>query len=125
MVEMVTFVASWYDCMSKQSGYVQLSVREGLEKSVDRKDAFGFPAFRNYDLSFIVLFCLIALLFVIICCVQTCYWKWGVFEKQSMCICYASILDYRQRYGRNEVVCIRKKTISKGALACRRAGSTN
>ena len=101
---------------------MQLSVREDSEKSVDRKDVVCLPAFRNYDLVFIVLFCLIALLFVIICCVQTWYWKWGVLEKQSMCNCYASILDYRQRYGRNKVVCIRKKTISKGALACRRAG---
>ena len=62
MVEMVTFVASWYDCTSKQSGYVQLSVREVSEKFADRMFAFGTPAFRNYDLIFIVVFCLIALL---------------------------------------------------------------
>jgi hypothetical protein len=36
VVKMVTCVASWYDCMSKQSGYVQLSVREDSEKSAVR-----------------------------------------------------------------------------------------
>ena len=63
VVEMVTFVASWYDCTSKQSGYVQLPVREDSEKSVDQKDAIGSPAFRNYDLIFIVSPCLSLLCF--------------------------------------------------------------
>ena len=71
MVEMVTCVASWYDCTSKQSGYVQLSVREVSEKFADRKFAFGTPAFRNHDLICIALFCLIPLSFVHnICCAK-------------------------------------------------------
>ena len=82
MVEMVTFVASWYDCTSKQSGYVQLSVREDSEKSVDRMFAFGPSALRNYDLICIVLFCLIALLFLMICVVPRCYCTWSVFKRQ-------------------------------------------
>ena len=36
VVEMVTCVASWCDCTSKQSRYVQLSVREDSEKSAVR-----------------------------------------------------------------------------------------
>ena len=34
-----------------------------------------------------------------------------------------SILDYRQRYARYKMVCIRKIRMSSAALACRRAGS--
>ena len=47
VVEMLTWVASWCDCTSKQSRYVQLSVREDSEKSAVRSDVFVFPAFRN------------------------------------------------------------------------------
>ena len=97
MVEMVTFVASWYDCTSKQSGYVQLPVREDSEKSVDQKDAFGSLAFRNYDLMLIDSLCLFVLSYLI-CFVQQCYCKWGVFKRQIMWNCYSSVLDYRQFY---------------------------
>ena len=72
MVEMVTFVASWYDCTSKQSGYVQLPVREDSEKSVDQKDVFGSPAFRNYDLMFIVSLCLFVL-FCLFCSARSLF----------------------------------------------------
>ena len=51
MVEMVQ-VTSWYDCTSKQSRYVQLSVREVSEKSADRNFAFDTPVFCNHDLFF-------------------------------------------------------------------------
>ena len=68
MVEMVTFVASWYDYTSKQSGYVQLPVLEVSEKIADQKGAFGFPAFCNYDLFLIVSLCLLALSFCFVNC---------------------------------------------------------
>ena len=123
MVEMVTFVASWYDCTSKQSGYVQLSVREVSEKFADRMFAFGTPAFRNYDLIFIVWFCLVALLFLMICVVQRCYRKWSVCKRQIMCNLYPPFLVYRPFYARKNLVCIRNTIFSSSALACRRAGS--
>jgi hypothetical protein len=81
MVEMVTVVASWYDCTSKQSGYVQLPVREDSEKSVDQKDAIGSPAFCNYDLCLIVSLCLF-LLSVLICLQHDRYFNVSVRSKK-------------------------------------------
>ena len=83
VVEMVTFVASWYDCTSKQSGYVQLPVREDSEKSVDRKDAIGSLAFCNYDLILIVSL-LLFLLSVVIVLQHDRYFNVSVRPKNSM-----------------------------------------
>ena len=122
MVEMVQ-VTSWYDCTSKQSRYVQLSVREVSEKSADRNFAFDTPVFCNHDLFFIVLICLIALLFLTIYVVQKCYFKWSVCERHMMCNLYSSFWDYRQFYTDTHRVCIGKRRLSDSALLCRRAGS--
>ena len=43
VVEMVTCVASWCDCTSKQSRYVQLSVREDSENLLSRICLVWFP----------------------------------------------------------------------------------
>ena len=89
MVEMVQ-VTSWYDCTSKQSRYVQLSVREVSEKSADRNFAFDTPVVCNHDLFFMVLICLIAVLFLILYVVQKGYCKWSVCERHMMCNLYSS-----------------------------------
>ena len=68
MVEMVSCfffeeVASCNGFMTKQPGYLQQPVGEVSTKVADQKDAFGFPAFCNYDLCLMVALLLLALFF--------------------------------------------------------------
>ena len=122
MVEMVQ-VTSWYDCTSKQSRYVQLSVREVSEKSADRNFAFDTPVFCNHDLFFYgfdVFDCCIV--FNNICCAKVllqmeCMRKAHDVQFVFVCLGFSSMLCRQNR------VCIGKRRLSDSALLCRRAGS--
>jgi len=119
VVEMVTCVASWYDCTSKQSRYVQLSVREDSEKS----------AVRNLIGMVSVGLCVLCLLSVLR---HHRYFTGSVSLQKSICTFLMHAfgverLDVRHVFVEDDVnknlVSLRKMTISSVAIACRRVGS--
>ena len=118
MVEMVQ-VTSWYECTSKQSRYVQLSVREDSEKS----------AVRNLIGMVSVGLCVLCLLSVLR---HHRYFTGSVSLQKSICTFLMHAfgverLDVRHLFVEDDVnknlVSLRKMTISSVAVACRRVGS--
>jgi len=119
VVEMVTCVASWYDCTSKQSGYVQLSVREDSEKS----------AVRNLTGMVSVGLCVLCLLSVLR---HHCYFTCSVTLKKLIFTCLMHVFGVKRldvTHLRIEddvaknVLSLRKITIASVAVTCRRVGS--
>ena len=116
MVEMVQ-VTSWYDCTSKQSRYVQLSVREVSEKSADRNFAFDTPVFCNHDFFYWFDLFDCFMVFNHICCAKVLL--------QMECMRKAHDVQFVFVFFglSSNGVCTGKRRLSDSALLCRRAGS--